>query len=198
MASPMETEKLSNDMSHSLGHDEDTASELSRYLGYTCDYHACKYKDEGITWGELFQKDMAHFIDLMSHHVGASTKTFNVLSQLLSPEKREAAKRSTRRVDTPEYKKEQEDFYLNLTCTYKGKSNGKTWREIKDTNYSFFVWAVGNAMGRDTKSFHVFKRCLKPEDQKMVEETAKGEVRSKRRKTFHPIRTTNDKAITVH
>ena len=179
---------------------EETSNELSRYMGYTCDYHACKYKDDGITWGDLFQKDPAHFAELLSNHVGASTKTFEVLSQLLSPEKREEAKNATRHVDTPEYKKEQEDFYLNLTCNYNGKSKGKTWREIRDTNYSFFVWAVGNVMGRDTKSFNVFKRCLKPEDQKMVEDTAKGEVRfSKRRKTFEPIRNRADnKAVTVH
>lgn len=186
MASPMST--------------EETTSELSRYLGYTCDYHACKYKDEGITWGDLFQKDPAHFTELLSYHVGASTKTFEVLSQMLTPSAAEEAKHTVRRVDTPEYKKEQEEFYLNLVCNYKGKSQGKTWKEIRDTNYSFFVWAVGNAMGRDTKSFSVFKRCLKPEDQKMIEETAKGEVRySKRRKMFNPIRNpAADKAITAH
>lgn len=186
MASPMDT--------------EETANELSRYLGYTCDYHACKYKEDGVTWADLFQRDPVHFTDLLSYHVGASTKTFEVLSQLLSPEKREEAKHTVRRVDTPEYKKEQEDFYLNLVCNYKGKSKGKTWKEIRDTNYSFFVWAVGNAMGRDTKSFSVFKRCLKPEDQKMIEETTKGEVRyTKRAKLFNPIRNPDtDKAIIAH
>lgn len=168
--------------------DIEVTTELNRYIGYKCDYHACKYKDEGITWGDLYQKDPEHFLELLSYHVGATTNTFEVLSQLLTPDQRERAKCAVRRVNTPEYQKEQEDFYLNLTCNYKGKSNGKKWKDIKDNNYSFFVWAVGNAMGRDTKSFNVFKRCLKPEDQKMIEETEKGKVRPKRRKMFNPIR----------
>lgn len=175
MATPMNTEEPQND--------------LSRYMGYNCDYHACKYKDADITWGDLFKQDNEHFVDLLSHHVGASTKTFEVLSQLLTPDQREKATQAVRHADTPEYQKEQEEFYLGLTCNYNGKSKGKTWKEIKEKNYSFFVWAVGNAMGRDTKSFHVFKRCLEPQDQKMVEDTTKGEVRfSKRRKMFNPIR----------
>lgn len=176
MATPMNVEEA-----------PDSSEELARYLGYTCDYFACKYKDT--TWGDVFQKDPGHFADLLSYHVGASTKTFEVLSQLLSPEKRIEAKNAMRIVDTPQYQTEQEEYYLSLTCNYNGKSKGKTWREIRDNNYSFFVWAVGNAMGRDTKSFNVFKRCLKPEDRKMVEDTAKGEVRfSKRRKKYQPIR----------
>lgn len=154
-----------------------TEEQLEKYKAYECDYKACKYKAPPITWGELLEKDYEHFLYLLSNHVGVDTNTFKVLSTLLKDEDKDTAITTTRHRDTPEGKKEQEERFLQLKCGYKGKSNGKTWQEIKDTNYSFFLWAVGNAMGRDTQSFNVLKRCLKPQDRELVESTPKGEVR---------------------
>ena len=157
--------------------------QIEKYLAYECDYKACKYKAPPMTWGELVKKDYDHFLYLMSEHVGVGTTTFNVLLSQLTEDDKEKAMNATRYRDTPEGMKEEEERYLKLKCGYKGKSNGKTWQDIKDKDYSFFVWAVGNAMGRETKSFEVFKRCLKPEDRELVEATAKGEVRpSKKQK----------------
>lgn len=158
-----------------------TEEQIERYKSFECDYKACKYKAPPITWGELHEKDYEHFLHLLSNYVGVDTNTFKVLSTLLKDEDKEGAVNTTRHRDTPDGMKEEEERYLQLTCGYKGKSNGKTWKSIKEDNYSFFLWAVGNAMGRDTKSFEVFKRCLKPGDRELVESTPKGEVRKTKR-----------------
>jgi hypothetical protein len=161
-----------------------TGEQVDQYLAYDCDYKACKYKDPPITWGELLEKDYKHFLYLLSESVGVDTMTFKVLSTLLDDDDKQAAATATRYRDTPAGKKEEEERYLQLKCGFKGKSNGKTWKSIKENNYSFFLWAVGNAMGRETKSFNVLKRCLKAADRELVEATPKGEVRpSKKQKT---------------
>lgn len=154
-----------------------TEEQVEKYKAYECDYKACKYKAPPITWGELLEKDYEHFLYLLSNYVGVDTTTFKVLSTLLTDDDKQGAVSAIRHRDTPEGMKEEEERYLQMTCNYNGKSKGKTWKSIKENNYSFFLWAVGNAMGRDTKSFNVFKRCLKPDDREMVENTPKGEVR---------------------
>lgn len=158
-----------------------TEEQVEQYKSYECDYKACKYKAPPITWGELLEKDYDHFLELLSTHVGRDTNTFKVLSTLLLDGHKNKAENATRYRDTPDGMKEEEERYLQLKCNYNGKSKGKTWKSIKENEYSFFVWAVGNAMGRDTKSFNVFKRCLKPEDQELVENTPKGEVRKRKK-----------------
>ena len=160
-----------------------TEEQVEKYKAFECAYKACKYKEPPITWGELSENDYEHFLYLLSESVGVDTMTFKVLSTLLTDDDKQAAKIATRYRDTPAGKKDEEELYLRLTCRYKGKSNGKTWKSIRDNNYSFFVWAVGNAMGRETNTFNVLKRCLKQEDRELVEATAKGEVRpSKKQK----------------
>lgn len=151
---------------------------VDKYKAFTCDYKACKYKEEPMTWGEILDCDYDHFLYLLSNHVGVDTKTFKVLSTLLTDLDLQIATDHTRHRDTPDGQKEEEERYLKLKCGYNGKSKGKSWQEIKDDDYSFFMWAVGNAMNREGKSFNVFKRCLKPGDRELVENTPKGEVRS--------------------
>lgn len=158
-----------------------TEDKVQQYKAYDCDYKACKYKEKPITWGELADTDYEHFLYLLSEHVGVDTMTFKVLSTLLSDEDQQMAATATRYRDTPAGKKEEEDRYLKLTCGFNGKSKGQTWQFIKDNNYSFFVWAVGNAMNREGKTFNVLKRCLKAEDRELVESTAKGEVRPRKK-----------------
>ena len=154
---------------------------VDKYKAYTCDYKACKYKDEPMTWGQIIEEDYDHFLYLLSNHVGVETNTFKVLSTLLRDGDKKTAMETIRHRDTPTGQKEEEGRYLKLTCGYNGKSKGKTWQEIKDGDYSFFLWAVGNAMNREGKSFNVLKRCLKPEDQELVETTPKGEVQRTKR-----------------
>lgn len=160
-----------------------TTEQVELYKSFICAYKDCKYMNPPMTWGEIQEKDYEHFLYLLSNVVGVDTMTFKVLSTLLTDDDKKAATEATRYRDTPAGKKDEEEFYLQLKCNYNGKSKGKTWKYIKENNYSFFVWAVGNAMGRQTKSFNVFKRCLKPEDRELVEATPKGEVRpSKKQK----------------
>ena len=62
--------------------------------------------------------------------------------------------------------------------------NGKTWRQIRAERYPYFMWSVGNSMGRDTKSFQVLVECLNPADQITVKTTNKGELIVHRNKKF--------------
>ena len=59
---------------------------------------------------------------------------------------------------------------------FQCKMNGKTWREIYEKNYPYFFWSVGNTMGRDTKSFDVFRSLLVKQDQLTVDRIEKGKV----------------------
>ena len=147
----------------------------TRYLQIDVAYRACKYQ-EHITWGELFERDRPHFVELMTHHVGVDTKLFAAFLVLLSPQEQEEAKIATRQRDTAEGAQERLDYYLGLTCSHKGKMNGKTWGWIQKNNYNYLVWSVGNAMGRDTRTFKALLMGLKQYDQKYVLRTEKGRV----------------------
>lgn len=147
---------------------------VTRYLQYECVYKECKHK--GVTWGELINSDYSNFADLMSNSVARDSNTFLALKGHLKPADLEFALTSTRHNETEEGKKESQEKFLDLICTHKGSMNGKSWRHIKTNNYSYFMWSIGNTMGRDTKSFKVLVTCLKPEDQTRVITTPKGEV----------------------
>jgi hypothetical protein len=147
---------------------------VTRYLQYECKYHLCKHT--GVTWGELIALDYPNFVDLMSHSVARDSNTFLALQGHLTPSDRMCAQTSTRHNDTEEGKKQTRERFLDLTCTHKGTMNGKTWRHILKNNYSYFMWSIGNTMGRDTKSFSVLVTCLKQEDQTRVITTPKGEL----------------------
>jgi hypothetical protein len=151
---------------------------ITRYLQYQCSYRMCKYKGEDIkTWGELIRDDRAHFVFLISSEVSVESNTFVALSTFLSPQELSTAVSYVRRRDTPEGKEDTCGDFLRLICSHKGRMNGKTWQAVRELDYSYFVWSVGNSMGRDTKTFNVFFDCLHPKEQTLVRSTAKGQVR---------------------
>ena len=153
----------------------------TRYLQCDVAYRACKYP-EAMTWGQLFTKDYPHFVELLTFHVGVHTKIFHAFISLLSPADQEKARTATRFRDTLEGQAGRLDHYLSLECSHKGKMNGKTWRWIRDNNYGYYLWSVGNAMGRDTRSFSALFEGLRDGDKTMVQNTPKGSVMANQRK----------------
>ena len=149
----------------------------TRYLQYECRYKNCKYQDPKLTWGELVKQDYNHFVDLMCYDVPRDSNTFLALAQELKSGDMEKAMSTTRHRDTTEGKEKTCDEYLSFKCMHKGRMNGKTWRDVRNKDYSYFVWAVGNTMSRDTKTFRVFRDCLKENEQKMVDSHDKGQVK---------------------
>ena len=145
-----------------------------RYLQYKCNYRHCKYPN--YTWGEIIRDDYDHFVDLMSHHVPAESKTFDVLKELLTKTDRENAK-TTDRIKLIESPLERRERYLNMTCSHNGRMKGKTWRYILERDYNYFMWAVGNTMGRDTLTFATFVECLNEVDKRLIMCTPKGKMK---------------------
>lgn len=156
---------------------ETVDEKLLRFLQYECGYRHCKYPNS--TWGEIIVKDYPHFVDLMSHHTPVESKTFDVLKEKLSPSDLKTAMTSNR-VRIVESPDELRERYLKMVCSHNGRMKGKTWGHILKADYEYFVWAVGNTMGRDTRSFQVFFKCLSPADQVVVENTPKGQVKVRR------------------
>lgn len=151
---------------------------VARYLQYECRYRQCKYRDADIkTWGELVRDDYPHFVFLMSTEVAVDSNTFLALSSQMSPVDREMALNCIRRSDTKEGKENIGADFLKLVCSHRGRMHGLTWDAIRAKDYSYFVWAVGNTMGRDTKSFNVFFECLHKKEQQLVLAMAKGQVK---------------------
>lgn len=151
---------------------------VARYLQYECKYKAAKYKDPCYTWGELVEKDYAHFVDLMSHEVPVESNTFVALqTQFRTAAHLQQARSATRNRDTPEGRIKQQNDFLMLKCSHRGRMNGKTWREIRATDYSYFVWAIGNTMSRDTKTFKIFHSCIHAAEQELVNSMPKGQVK---------------------
>lgn len=149
-----------------------------RYLQYECRYRMSKYRDADVkTWGGLINDDYEHFVFLMSTEVAADSNTFLALSSFLRGEDLGNAVVSTRRRDTPEGKETMETDFLNLACTHRGRMHGRTWLEVRKKDYSYFVWAVGNTMGRDTRSFSIFRTCLHEREQALVDSAPKGQVK---------------------
>jgi len=164
---------------------EADADMVTRYLQYECNYRACKYRDPVITWGELITKDYPQFLDLMMHHVPSQSNTFIALRSQLKPADVLAAAVSTRERDTDKGKQRECTEYLKYVCNHKGRMNGKTWGTIRATDYSYFVWSVGNTMNRDTKTFNVMKNCLTPAHQMYVQGTEKGKVQVRKGLVYH-------------
>lgn len=147
-----------------------------RYLTYDCRYKRCKYQDPHWTWGELVKNDYDHFLELMSFEVPVDSNTFTALRTQLRAGDENVAMNTIRSRDTPKGCQDSQNQYLQYTCTHKGRMNGKTWKEIRALDYSYFIWAIGNTMGRETKTFNVLKTCIKEEHQKMIDSNPKGRV----------------------
>jgi hypothetical protein len=159
----------------------------TRYLQYECKYKMCKYRGADIkSWGQLIMDDYAHFAFLMTTEVGVESNTFLALFPYLCGTDRETAVTATRRRDTPTGKQTIEDEFLQLICSHKGRMHGLTWGMVRQKDYSYFVWAVGNTMGRETKSFSVFYSCLLAKEQKLVDSMPKGHVKVPKGLTFLP------------
>ena len=155
---------------------EDDADRTVRYLQYDCTYKHCKYKNPLWTWGRLVKEDYNHFVELMSKHVPLESKTFKALQGELLPPDLNIAKKTVRFIDEPVQKQAQKERYLKLLCTHNGRMRNKSWGEVLEKDYNYFLWAVGNTMGRDTRTFDTFLDCLKEEDRLMVLKTPKGKV----------------------
>lgn len=160
----------------------------TRYLQYDCRYKACKYRDENVkTWGELVREDYEHFSFLMHTEVGVESNTFLALSPFLQEPHKITALESVRRRDTLDGKQSINDDFLNLICSHKGRMNGLTWGAVRQKDYSYFVWAVGNSMNRDTKSFSVFYNCMNKKEQQLVDSTPKGQVKVPKGLSFKEV-----------
>jgi hypothetical protein len=149
-----------------------------RYLQYDCKYRACKYPD--VTWGGLVMQDYPHFIELMSTEVPLDSNTFLALKSRVRPEHMGTVLESVRTRDTPEGKEKSQKEFLDMKCTHRGRMGGKSWRDIRRDDYSYFVWAVGNTMTRDTKTFKVLSSCLDKVGTSIVTMTPKGQVKVQR------------------
>ena len=159
-----------------------------RYLQYDCKYKMCKYRDENVkTWGSLLKDDYEHFAFLMSTEVGVESNTFLALSPYLTEADRLTAQISVRRRDTLEGKQNMNDDFLGLICSHRGRMNGLSWGTVRQKDYSYFVWAVGNSMNRDTKSFGVFYNCLDSMGKKLVDSAQKGQVKVPKGLKMNPV-----------
>jgi hypothetical protein len=148
----------------------------ARYLQYECKYRACKYPELTMTWGELFVYDYDHFRELLTHEVPLDSNTFVALRGHLKDEDVTKAFRTIRTRDTEDGKSKIRNEFLDMQCTHRGRMGGKTWREIREEDYSYFVWSVGNTMTRETKTYKVLSSCLDPHGTKLVNGSAKGQV----------------------
>jgi hypothetical protein len=148
------------------------------YLDFPCNYNACKYKQEHIkTWRELIQSDYEHFVELMQKHVPLKSRTFHALRGNLTEKEVWGAETSARVAVGEQSTEDDKKKFLAYVCNHKGKKNGLTWGTILQKHYNYFMWAVGNAMGRDTKGFRIYVGMLQPEHQAIVMNTPKGEVK---------------------
>lgn len=148
-----------------------------RYLQYECGYRNCKYQSPRVTWGELVSQDYPHFLELMSKDVPADSNTYIALLSQVKPHDRLAVNTAIKTRDTPEGKEQTFNYFLDLTCTHRGRMNGKTWRDVRLKDYAYFTWAVGNTMNRDTKTFKIFRECLHEDEKRLVDSFPKGEVK---------------------
>jgi hypothetical protein len=150
---------------------------VTRYLQYECGYRNCKYQSPRVTWGELIAQDYPHFVQLMSNDIPTDSNTFVALFTQVRPEDQLQVRSATKDRDTPEGKEQIINEFLNLTCTHRGRMNGKTWRDVRDKDYSYFTWAVGNTMNRETKTFKTFRECLQQKERQLVNSMPKGDVK---------------------
>ena len=59
--------------------------------------------------------------------------------------------------------------------------NDKKWKEILDRHPDYFAWAVGNTMGRETKTFKVLLAVLPQDIQVAIQATQKGQYSPKKK-----------------
>jgi hypothetical protein len=147
-----------------------------RYLQYECGYRSCKYQTPRPTWGELIVQDYPHFVELMANDVPADSLGFLALMSHVKSQDQLRVRTATKSRDTPEGKQATFNEFLGFTCTHRGRMNGKTWREVRDKDYSYFTWVVANTMNRDTKSFKVFRDCLQEKERSLIDAAEKGAV----------------------
>ena len=157
-----------------------------RYLQYDCKYRACKYSD--LTWGALVEQDYPHFVELMSTEVPLDSNTFLALKSCVQPAHMGVVMETVRTRDTVEGKEKTQKDFLDMKCTHRGRMGGKSWRDIRRDDYSYFVWAVGNTMSRDTKTFLVLSGCLDRAGTSIVTMTPKGQVKVRKGMTYRPPR----------
>lgn len=148
---------------------------LERFLDYECDYAKSEYKGLGMTWGELFEANYDHYKYLLSTQVANTTSTFEVLSKKLKKEDQVEAAAARREEEGDQQRRKR---YLQMKCSHAGRHTGKTWGTILRQDYPYFMWAVGNTMGRETRTFKTFVECLKDEDIKKVLSTPRGLVKA--------------------
>jgi hypothetical protein len=156
----------------------------TRYLQYDCRYRACKYPD--VTWGALIEQDYDHFVELMSTEVPVDSNTFVALRSELKQEHVTDATSAVRTRDTVDGHAKIQKEFLDMKCTHRGRMGGKTWREIRLHDYSYFVWATGNSMGRETKTFRVLSSCLDKQGELIVNSQPKGQVQVRKNMVYVP------------
>lgn len=164
-------------MSRSVTTSQESEEERrDRFMSYECCYAACKYDKH--TWRQIKEEDYEHFKSLLTNNVDRDSNTFKTLIQELTEKERIIA------MDTPWTPQTQPDLerYLDIVCGHNGRMKGKTWGHILKNHYDYFMWSVGNAMGRETRTFNAFITCLKDEDQLYVLSTPKGTVVTKKGK----------------
>jgi len=158
---------------------DDNEDPTVRYLQYECNYKTCVHP--GQTWGWIIKNDYPHFLHLMKTYVPRGSNTFTALRSQLRPGDIAESVNAVRHYDTEAGKAETKNIYLGYTCSHNGRMNGKTWKEISTKDYAYFCWAVGNTMGRETRTFEVLSSCLKPEDRDVILKTPKGKYKTKKR-----------------
>jgi hypothetical protein len=148
---------------------EDEEEQLIRYLQFDCNYRHSHYP--GKTWGEILLLDYEHFKALLCMHVPREGKTYSALRAALKEEDKGLADTCTRIQEA-----EQEKFarFMGYTCGHQGRMNGKTWLQILNKDYDYYMWAVANTMGRESSTFNMLVQALKPVDQAIVVNLSKG------------------------
>ena len=155
------------------------------YLQYECKFDRCKYK--GCTWGDIIRDNYDHFVELMAHEVYLDSNTFLALRGHVKEKDLPYVLTAVRYRDTNEGLQEARDVYLEFKCTHKGRHNDKSWRSVRATDYTYFVWAVGNTMQRHTKTFKILYECLDIAGKKYVDAAPRGEVRVRRNMLYRPL-----------
>jgi hypothetical protein len=154
--------------------------DTDNYLTFACRYQACKqtYKDDGATWDDIIVDDYEHFSQLMKFHVPLDSRTFAALACFLTrPDYAEAT--ISKRLD-----QDSDTGFDNFVCGHKGRNGGKTWGEIRRKDYNYFLWSVGNCMGRSTRTFDSAFKKLKKTDQALVMASEKGSFKCPKRAKY--------------
>lgn len=159
-------------------------SEIDRYLAYECNNSGLSehHQGKGLTWGDILVTDYTEFQRLLGLYVRSTSRTFAVLSTCLkSRDDYINCRDAIVYYDSPAGQADEVDRYLSYKCTHKGRMNGKTWKEILKIDPSYIAWAVGNTMGRETKTYRVLLGVLPLNIQGDIESVLKGDYNPKKR-----------------